>query len=104
MKSIRQPAGIVRFERPSIQKYFFLTIAICLTFALFLSGPSADENGKAPGRKMADQATKGIKHWSTSDHSKFAVLDKEFKSGPEITEACLSCHTEAEAQFHKTIH
>jgi len=53
---------------------------------------------------MADQATKGIKHWSTSDHSKFAVLDKEFKSGPEITEACLSCHTEAEAQFHKTIH
>jgi octaheme c-type cytochrome (tetrathionate reductase family) len=83
---------------------FFLTIALCLAFALFLSGPSAKETDKAPGREMADQATKGIKHWSTTDHSKFDVLEKEFKSGSEITEACLSCHTEAEEQFHKTIH
>jgi hypothetical protein len=40
----------------------------------------------------------------TADHRKFELLKKEFKSGPEVTEACLSCHTEAVRQVHKTIH
>ena len=30
---------------------------------------------------------------STADHSKFKELDKDFKTGPEVTEACLICHT-----------
>ena len=37
---------------------------------------------------------------STADHSKFEILQKEFTSGPEVTEACLSCHTEASDQVH----
>ena len=41
---------------------------------------------------------------STADHSKFKELDKDFKSGPEVTKACLSCHTEAAKQIHKTKH
>lgn len=41
---------------------------------------------------------------STADHSKFEALDKDFKSGQEVTEACLSCHTEAAKQVHKTKH
>ena len=41
---------------------------------------------------------------STADHTKFKELQKDFKSGPEVTKACLSCHSEAAAQFHKTIH
>jgi octaheme c-type cytochrome (tetrathionate reductase family) len=32
------------------------------------------------------------------------ALQKDFRSGPEVTQACLSCHTEAADQFHKTIH
>ena len=40
----------------------------------------------------------------TADHSKFPVLQKKFKTGPDVTEACLSCHTEAAGQFMKTIH
>ena len=40
----------------------------------------------------------------TADHTKFEILQKEFKSGPEVTEACLSCHTEAAKQVHKSIH
>ncbi|WP_319823704.1 tetrathionate reductase family octaheme c-type cytochrome [Thalassovita sp.] len=35
---------------------------------------------------------------STADHSKFDILKKAFASGPEVTEACLSCHTEADNQ------
>ena len=41
---------------------------------------------------------------STADHSQFEVLQKPFKSGPEVTRACLSCHTEASKQLHKTKH
>jgi octaheme c-type cytochrome (tetrathionate reductase family) len=41
---------------------------------------------------------------STADHSKFLELKKDFKSGPEVTEACLKCHTEAAKQIHRTKH
>lgn len=70
----------------------------------FLPDCSAAENSVAPGIKMADQAVKSIQHWSTTDHRKFGALSQEFESGPEITEACLSCHTEAADQFYETIH
>ncbi|MCG7963086.1 MAG: cytochrome C, partial [Candidatus Thiodiazotropha endolucinida] len=41
---------------------------------------------------------------STADHSKFEQLQEEFETGPEVTKACLSCHTEAAKQLHKTTH
>jgi len=41
---------------------------------------------------------------STADHSKFKVLDQDFATGPEVTRACLTCHTEAALQVHKTYH
>lgn len=41
---------------------------------------------------------------STADHSKFEVLQKSFTSGPEVTEACLTCHTEASSQVKQSIH
>jgi len=46
-----------------------------------------------------------IKHDSVPvDHSKFAILQKEFKTGPEVTEACLSCHNGRGHEFMKTEH
>ena len=47
---------------------------------------------------MATAATAG----STADHSKFKDLEKHFQSGPEITKACLFCHTEPAKQVQKT--
>ncbi|MDT9546820.1 MAG: tetrathionate reductase family octaheme c-type cytochrome [Chlorobium sp.] len=41
---------------------------------------------------------------STADHTKFPQLKKNFKSGPEVTKACLECHTEASRQIHRTKH
>lgn len=41
---------------------------------------------------------------STADHSKFKALQQSFASGPEVTRACLSCHTEAASQVHRTKH
>ena len=41
---------------------------------------------------------------TTADHSKFKELQQAFRSGPEVTQACLVCHTEAAKQIHKTKH
>ncbi|MES9971800.1 MAG: tetrathionate reductase family octaheme c-type cytochrome [Candidatus Thiodiazotropha sp.] len=41
---------------------------------------------------------------STADHTKFEALQQTFSSGPEVTKACLECHTEAARQIHKTKH
>lgn len=40
----------------------------------------------------------------TADHKKFDALHQDFKSGQEVTKACLSCHTEAAHQIMKTQH
>lgn len=41
---------------------------------------------------------------STADHSRFEQLNIRFTSGPEVTRACLECHTEAARQIHQSIH
>ena len=41
---------------------------------------------------------------STADHAKFKELQQTFKSGQEVTRACLACHTEAARQVMKTKH
>ncbi len=44
------------------------------------------------------------KQTSTADHTKFEILQQDFATGPEVTAACLSCHTEAAAQIMQTPH
>jgi octaheme c-type cytochrome (tetrathionate reductase family) len=67
----------------------------------------------APAAPAATQAAQKVAQpgdqaqgWTntTADHSKFKVLDQNFASGQEVTRACLSCHTEAATQIHKTTH
>ena len=41
---------------------------------------------------------------STTDHSQLEALKGPFKSGPEVTKACLSCHNTAGHQVMKSIH
>lgn len=54
-------------------------------------------------RPAPETAVKKTSH-STADHGKFKELDKDFATGPEVTNACLTCHTEAAKQIHKTTH
>jgi len=58
----------------------------------------------APGRIMAQQAVKSKPPWITTDHSRHEALKQPLSSGPEVTQACLSCHNQAALQFHQTIH
>lgn len=41
---------------------------------------------------------------STADHKKFKELQEDFQTAPEVTKACLKCHTEAAKQMHASIH
>ena len=79
-------------------------------------GTSADEHaGSGESHATGDsdmnfrlktevQASERTDSNSTADHSKFEELQGPFNSGPEVTRACLKCHTEAGHQFMKNIH
>ena len=43
-------------------------------------------------------------HVATTDHSKLPALQRSFDTGMEVTQACLSCHTEAGKQVMATTH
>jgi len=83
---------------------------MCLSVCMLPLSGSADaaqdptnadaDYGVEEARKMAEVP----QGWITADHSKFEALQKDFTSGPEVTEACLSCHNEAAKQVHDTIH
>ena len=90
-------------KKDSFLKYIILMMAWLMLCPTVLFAAQSDQN-QAPGRAMARQATKGKNIWNTTDHTKHKALQQDFKSGLEVTQACLSCHSEAESQFHKTIH
>lgn len=63
-------------------------------------GATAEQQAPAAA---AQEVTKPASD-STADHAKFKELDRTFNTGPEVTQACLECHTEAAKQIHKTTH
>jgi hypothetical protein len=67
-----------------------------------LAGPTSAEDA-APPVHTAPQ-TSGALTGGTTDHSKLEALAGPFFSGPEVTKACLSCHTEAGEHFMQNIH
>jgi octaheme c-type cytochrome (tetrathionate reductase family) len=67
---------------------FLLLLAALLSFA---AHAYASDSGNRPTT-------------STADHTKFKALQGPFKSGEEVTQACLECHTEAAKQVMATRH
>ena len=87
--------------------------AVATSAPLALANPAASIPPSAPQSAMAEvdihspyrvvpKMPTGTK--TTADHSKFKELQGPFKSGSEVTAACLSCHTEAAKQIKGTIH
>lgn len=58
---------------------------------------------QTPADNLA-QSTSSADKQITADHSKFKALKAQFESGPDVTAACLSCHTEAAKQVMQSIH
>jgi hypothetical protein len=75
----------------------FLVPGVCF-------GAVEPESDKDYGAAEARKVVQAPERWITADHSMHEALQQDFQSGPEVTEACLSCHNEAADQVHKTIH
>lgn len=86
-------------------------LAVAAVF-LLAAGPGllgAAQNDKsadaAPGRQLARSAVSAPgARWTTSDHSKYEALQKDFTKPEEVTAACLSCHQMAGDQIQHTAH
>ncbi len=63
---------------------------------------AATEGAVSEARRTTE--TRGGFGRTTADHKKYKQLQRDFASGPEVTAACLECHTEAARQIHKTTH
>ncbi|WP_415034392.1 tetrathionate reductase family octaheme c-type cytochrome [Azonexus sp.] len=75
-----------------------MVAALCLALSL----PPAEAR-ELPTVPQAGKAAP-VKREATTDHSKLEALKGPFKSGPEVTKACLSCHNTAGHQVMKSIH
>lgn len=82
-----------------------LLIGLCTVWAVGLclapaaASPDGGSSGEEPGVLAPSAAP-----WSTVDHGNLEALQQDFESGPEVTEACLSCHNQAAKQVQETIH
>lgn len=74
-----------------------MIIILVSTLTVFYSSLAAADRSEKP-----EETQKGSH--STADHSQFKILQQNFKSGPGVTEACLTCHTEAAEQVQNSIH
>ena len=74
--------------------------AVGVVLLVSATGLLAQQQSTAPELLATAPAGSG----STADHSKFPILQREFTSGPEVTSACLTCHTEADDQMMHSIH
>ncbi len=78
---------------------------VLLTGLALVAPPSyAAVSGTPEHGPPAHSSTAKPRSNSTADHSRFEELQGPFASGPEVTKACLSCHTEAGKQVMKDIH
>ena len=75
-------------------------LSLCCAVWLAATGPALADDAKTEAKPEA----KPLKLTTTADHTKFKQLQKTFASGPEVTKACLECHTEAAGQIHRTKH
>ena len=84
-----------------------ILFALCLAAAAMLTAVDSNASGeetKTYGAEEAKKVTQVPERWITADHSKHAILQGNFTEPEEVTAACLSCHNEAAAQIHQTIH
>ena len=82
--------------RNSLKVFFILGLLLVFSLPCLAAAGSGAENYGPVVKKMVPKPT--------ADHRKFKQLKEDFKRGPEVTKACLSCHTEAAGQVHNTIH
>ena len=79
-----------------------LTIALVFVLGLGAGHPVLAEGQNA--EPTPPPAPPPIPTTATVDHSKLEILQKGFATGPEVTQACLTCHNAADDQIMHAIH
>ncbi|MBI5007339.1 MAG: tetrathionate reductase family octaheme c-type cytochrome [Nitrosomonadales bacterium] len=79
----------------------YRTVLSALAVFAMLTASAFAAQAKPEAAPAAPSASKKV---STADHHKFKELQKNFRTGPEVTAACLICHTEAAKQVQHTKH
>ncbi|MBN2820559.1 MAG: tetrathionate reductase family octaheme c-type cytochrome [Bacteroidales bacterium] len=85
----------------------FLFIAFYLLFPVFLlaNQTSEDELTEEKRIKVINYKWKSDRSTlSQADHSTFEILQQNFQTGPEVTEACITCHTKRDEEIMATSH
>jgi octaheme c-type cytochrome (tetrathionate reductase family) len=83
-----------------------LSILLFLSF-FTVAAASAQASSQWPTPPAAEAASpqvSGPLQGGTADHTKFEQLKGPFAFGPDVTKACLGCHTEAGKHFMHNIH
>ena len=90
---------------------FILAVAMSLLAAAVLATGAAAESEvhtfpskPAPAPTMIEGQKSAARPGGTTDHDKLKQLQGPFGSGPEVTKACLECHTEAGKHIMKSLH
>ena len=80
-------------------------IVIVLFVLLVLVLVNVFHSDKVENLQLTELKYEYVKEDVTSvDHSKFKVLQKNFSSPQEVTETCISCHTERHTEVMKSAH
>jgi octaheme c-type cytochrome (tetrathionate reductase family) len=89
-------------QSESNRRFWFGAVFVVMLAVMFAAAPAAVH---AVASADASVQVKSLQaKQSTADHSKFKELQVEFKKGPDVTKACLVCHTEAAKHIMKTKH
>ncbi|MEN8113603.1 MAG: hypothetical protein ABFS21_04370, partial [Actinomycetota bacterium] len=81
-----------------------LVVLALIAAALFVVAAGAAGQTEESGEEESASAQAVTRSDATADHSKFEILQQDFATGPDLTAACLSCHTEAAKQLQATTH
>ncbi|AHF03871.1 cytochrome C [Marichromatium purpuratum 984] len=79
-----------------------LMLVACSSSASLHTTPQETTAQDTPNQQRPQRS--GPLTGGTADHAKFEILQQAFESGPEVTEACLSCHTETGEHFMRNVH
>jgi len=90
---------------PSIRSVYLIGLwTLCVVCLAAASAPASLNATNRPASAGDQILAPSAAPWTTVDHSKLEALQEDFDSGPEVTEACLSCHNQAAEQVQQTIH
>lgn len=85
--------------------FFGRVLVVLLAGLLVAAGAHAQSQWPTPpATPTPSEQISGPLSGGTADHTKFEILKQAFATGSDVTQACLSCHTETGKHFMKNIH